>query len=167
MSPALNDNDEFGTNSNRIFNRLTNTYIRSDSIILTNPAARVNEESPTWVDSLVKLDRMFLSGMPRLCYNIIDVVLLCLGVYYGSKTWRYSNVLIVLSIVILVFSGLKLISNLVFVVRNWCLDDMNVLGEESTDQMNAGKIVRALFQFFRFVCVCVGSGCISIKITFE
>ncbi len=63
MSTTLNDND-------RILNRVTNTYIHSDSIIETSPAsAPVNDEngqSLTWVDLLAQLDCVFSGGLLRL-----------------------------------------------------------------------------------------------------
>ncbi|CAF3644855.1 unnamed protein product, partial [Rotaria sp. Silwood2] len=44
-----------------------------------------NEQSSTWVDTLAKLDRLCSRSLLRLCYNIIDVILLSCGLYYGAK----------------------------------------------------------------------------------
>ncbi|CAF1298930.1 unnamed protein product [Adineta steineri] len=99
-------------NNNRFFNRIANTYIHSDSIneTTTTPAPDGDGSGPTstWVDSLIQLDRVFSGTLLRLCYNLIDIVLLSLGLYYGARICGISNALAVISILILVFSGLGL-----------------------------------------------------------
>jgi hypothetical protein len=159
MSTALNNNDRSSASPNRILNRVTNTYIHSDSIRETNPIpAPVNNQSSTWVDSLTQLDRVFSGGLLRLCYDLINIVLLSLGLYYGTKTCSVSNTLAVISILILVFSGLGLFFTLLFFVRNWPLRHMNLSVAAVSHRYRQGYVVRALFRFLRFICICVGTG---------
>jgi hypothetical protein len=159
MSTTANDTDRSSTSPNRFFNRVTNTYIHSDSIIETNPTSvPLNDDgqSSTWVDSLIQLDRVLSGSILRLPYDIINIVLLSLGLYYGTKTCSISNALSIISIWILIFSGLKQFFILVFLVRNWSLRHMTFSDERSANRYRQGYIVRALFRFLRFVCICVG-----------
>ncbi|CAF1264053.1 unnamed protein product [Adineta steineri] len=149
-------------NNNRFFNRIANTYIHSDSINETSttpaPAGDGNGQSSTWVDSLIELDRVFSGTLLRLCYNLIDIVLLSLGLYYGTRICGISNALAVISILILVFSGLGLACTLLFLIRNWSLRHRALSDETSSSRYRQGYVLRALFHFFRFICICVGTG---------
>ena len=147
----------------RVLNRVTNTYIRSGSIIETNPTpADLNDEnghSLTWVNYLGQADRLLSGGLLRLCYDLINSVLLFLGLYLGTKTCGSSSALVNLSIIILVANGLTLLSTFFFVIRNWNLLDMCCLPDEPHPyQYSVGYLVRGFFRLIRFICICVGTG---------
>jgi hypothetical protein len=162
MSTTTNDTDRTPTSPNRLFNHVTNIFIHIDSIIGRSPIPAPlnddNSQSSTWVDSLIQLDRVFSGSILRLLYDIINIVLLSLGLYYGTKTCSIFNALSIISICILIFSGLGLFFTLVFLVRNWSLWHMTLLDERSSNRYRQGYFVLALFRFLRFVCICVGTG---------
>ncbi|CAF4138990.1 unnamed protein product, partial [Adineta steineri] len=149
-------------NNNRFFNRIANTYIHSDSINETSttpaPAGDGSGPSSTWVDSLIQLDRVFSGTLLRLCYNLVDIVLLSLGLYYGARICGVSNALVVISILILMFSGLGLACTLLFLIRNWSFRHTTLSDETSSSRYRQGYAVRAFFHFLRFICICVGTG---------
>ncbi|CAF0859957.1 unnamed protein product [Rotaria sordida] len=92
MSTELNNSSQSNSGVGRLFNNVANSYIHSDSI---NAASRTttsvdndNRQSSTWVDILTQLDHAFSGSLLRVCYNIIDIILVFLGLYYGTKTCR-------------------------------------------------------------------------------
>ena len=125
--------------TDRLLNGVTNPFIHSNSN---------NETSTTWVDSLTQLDELLSGTLFRLCYDLISIALLSLGLYYGTKTCSVSNALAIISICILVFSGLALTFTLLFFVRNWSMG-RTTSGKE--------RILIAFFYFLRFICICVGT----------
>ncbi|CAF2794870.1 unnamed protein product [Rotaria sp. Silwood2] len=145
--------------SSQLFNRVTDTYIHSDSINATNrTAASVdddNRQSSTWVDTLTQLDRVCSGGLLRLCYNVIDIVLLCIGLYYGTKTCSISNPLVVLSICIFIFGSITLITTLLCFVRNLPLYHMTQSEAISSGLYRQGSILRSFFHFFKFIVVII------------
>ncbi len=161
MSTAPNNNGRSNPFTNRLLNCITNTYIYSDSIneASTTPApvGDNNEQSSTWVDSLTRLDRVFSGILLRLCYNLIDIVLLSLGLYYGTLKCLVSNALAIISIFILIFSGIGLAFTLLFVVRKWSLHHMTLSDEARSIRYHQGYGLCSFFHFLRFICICVGT----------
>ncbi|CAF3907985.1 unnamed protein product [Rotaria sordida] len=86
MSVVPNNRSQLNTATSRALNRIANTYIHSDSINEASSTRALagddHEQSSTWVDSLAQLDRLFSGGLLRFCYNLIDIVLLSLGLHY-------------------------------------------------------------------------------------
>ncbi|UJR17544.1 hypothetical protein I4U23_004440 [Adineta vaga] len=58
---------------------ITETVVKTDD---------ENKQSFTWVDFLTQLDRSLSGDLYNVCYNIINIGLLCIGLYYGLTTCR-------------------------------------------------------------------------------
>jgi hypothetical protein len=157
MSTAANDTDRSPTSPNQVLNRVTDTYIHSDSSPIPGLVNDDNGQSSTWVDLLIQLDRVFSGSLLILSYDLINIVLLSLGLYYGTKTCSFSNDLATISILILVFSGLVLGFTLLFLVRNWPLRHVALSDVASSHRYLQGYVVCALFRFLRFLCICIGT----------
>ncbi|CAF1091523.1 unnamed protein product [Adineta ricciae] len=139
------------------FISIANTYMHSDSIneARAAPAPIINDsdESPTWVDSLSRLDRLLSGSLLRLTYLIIDVILLSLGLYYGKNTCSSSSSVIVISICILIFASLELATIFLFFIRNWRKRYTLVVEDTSSN----GYPQRNMLHLLRFLCICVGT----------
>jgi hypothetical protein len=161
MATATDNSGPSNASTTGLLNRITNTYIHSDSVIqppaTPAPVGDNNASSLTWVDSLIQIDRVLSGSLLRLCYNVIDVVLLSLGLYYGTTTCSISHALAIISIFILSLSGLGLAFTLLFLVRNWTLRHVSLTDAASASQFSQAYRVRGFLYFLRFICICVGT----------
>ena len=136
---------------------IANTYMHSDSINegRTAPAPIINnsDESPTWVDSLSRLDRLLSGSLLRLTYLVIDVILLSLGLYYGKNTCSSSSSFFVISICTFIFASLEVATIFLFFIRNWRKRQTLVVGDISSN----GYPQRNILHLLRFLCICVGT----------
>ncbi|CAF4753373.1 unnamed protein product, partial [Rotaria sp. Silwood1] len=86
MSTEADNSGRSAGASGRLLNRVTNTLIHSDSIIASNrtdaSVTNNNGQSSTWVDILTQLDFVCSGSLLRICYNVIDIILLSIGLYY-------------------------------------------------------------------------------------
>lgn len=161
MSTTENDNDQSFISPSRALNRMANTFIHSDSIVERNPTVDLvngnDRQTSTWVDFLIEIDRLFSDGLLSLCYDLINIILLCLGLSYGTKTCKISNALAIISILIVVVTTLQLAFTLLFLKPNWHLRHTSLSDRTILRQFSQGRTVRVLFRFIRFVCICVGT----------
>jgi hypothetical protein len=152
MATATDNSGPSNASTTGLLNRITNTYIHSDSVIqppaTPAPVGDNNASSLTWVDSLIQIDRVLSGSLLRLCYNVIDVVLLSLGLYYGTTTCSISHALAIISICILALSGLGLAFTLLFLVRNWTLRRMSLTDAASASQLSQAYRVRGFLYTF-------------------
>ncbi|CAF0927259.1 unnamed protein product [Rotaria sordida] len=161
MSTELNNSSQSNSGVGRLFNNVANSYIHSDSI---NAASRTttsvdndNRQSSTWVDILTQLDHAFSGSLLRVCYNIIDIILVFLGLYYGTKTCSMSNAFVIISICILIFDGITLFITFLCFIRNWSLHRMTLSEATNSNQYRQGSTLRSIFHFLKFISVCVGT----------
>ncbi|UJR07836.1 hypothetical protein I4U23_012119 [Adineta vaga] len=158
MSATQLDNEQTNASRTGPFSFIANTYMHSDSIneasASLTPVVNNNGNSSTWVESLTCLDRLLCGSLLRLCYLIIDIILLILGLYYGKTTCISSSKLVSISITILVFGSLELAAILIYFIRNWTVRQTIWSGEREPN----GILLRNLLHFLRFICICIGTG---------
>lgn len=159
---ASSNDNAIPSSPSRTLNRITSTYIHSDSIIDTNPIRPAtnneNQQSSTWIQYLSQVDRLLSGGLSRLCYDVTNIVLLSLGLYYGTETCPTSSSLVKISITLIVANALTLLSTFFFAQRNWHFRHMPLSDETSSQAFRPGYAVRGFFRFIRLICICVGTG---------
>ncbi|CAF4649211.1 unnamed protein product [Rotaria sp. Silwood1] len=160
MSTEADNSGRSAGASGRLLNRVTNTLIHSDSIIASNrtdaSVTNNNGQSSTWVDILTQLDFVCSGSLLRICYNVIDIILLSIGLYYGTKTCSVSNRFVVLSICILIFGSITLCSTLLCFVRNCSLYRMTQLEATNSDRYRQGSSLRSIFHFLKLITAIIG-----------
>nr|ACD54736.1 unknown [Adineta vaga] len=118
-----------------------------------------NKQSFTWVDFLTQLDRSLSGDLYNVCYNIINIGLLCIGFYYGLTTCRAPGVIAVVSLFIIIFNINGFIYILFFVKR--CSCHQVTLSDEEKDTRDNVDVCMWL-HFGRLLSICAGTVCIFI-----
>lgn len=167
MSTTANNSAGTGSRARQIFNRTTSTLVHSDSIDPPNRMPTVSDDNDTqtftWVDFLMQLDRAFSGGLLRLFYNIFDLILLIIGIYYGTKSCDISHPFVIISIFILIVGFLSVFSTFLFLPRNWKLRNATLADAARSTTYRQASLLRHFLHFLKFIAICVGTGYIITK----
>jgi len=115
----------------------------------TQPLARV--------DSFAVIIYYFSGSSLTLCYRLIDIALLSLGLYYGTGACKSSNSLAVISICLLIFNGIDLAFFLLFLIRKFTLRNVALSDEDRLRQFRATVGIHCCFLFIKFIINCIGT----------
>ena len=124
----------------------------------TVPRESSSPNETTWIDSYGRWDRYLSGSSMHLCYRIIDIFVLLVGLSSSVRLCTLSNRLAVTSICILIFYFIDLAIIIHFLIRNLSVDNRNRTDEEQNEQLRHASTLRGLFIFFKLIPVCFGVG---------
>jgi hypothetical protein len=127
----------------------------------SNPSRAIttNENNElTWTNSFAQWDRLLSGSLLHLCYRIIDIIILFIGLSSDKRICTLSSHLAVTSICLLVFYFIDIIIIAYSFIRNISPSYRRLTEEEKIERLRRVLAFRSFFTFFKLTPVCVGTG---------
>jgi hypothetical protein len=115
-----------------------------------------NNES-TWTNSFAQLDRILSGSLLQLCYRIIDIIILFIGLSSEQGICTLSNHLAVTSISLLAFYFIDIAIIVYCFFRNISSHYKQLTEEEKVEHFRHVTALRSFFTFFKLIPVCIGT----------
>lgn len=119
----------------------------------------INETNEVkWINSFIKFDRILSGSLLHLCYRLLDIIILFLGLSSDKTICTLSNRLAITSISLLVFYFIDLTIIIYYFFHNITSSYRHLSEEEKTQRLQHATAFRGFFTFFKLIPVCVGTG---------
>jgi len=124
----------------------------------STPIATNENTESTWTNSFAQLDRLLSGSLLHLCYRIIDIMILFIGLSSDNRTCSLSSHLAVTSISLLVFYIIDITIIAYSFSHNISSNYRRLTEEEKAERFRRVSALRSVFNFFKLIPVCVGIG---------
>ncbi len=122
----------------------------------STPTTENNEV--TWIKVFLRCDEKLSGSLLHICYRIIDIILLFIGLSSAYTTCNLTNKLATTSICLLIFYFIDLIIISVYLLRSRSPNHSRLTEEEKSEQFRRISALRGFFIFFKLIPVCFGTG---------
>jgi hypothetical protein len=123
----------------------------------TTTATPNENNETTWVNTFLEFDRVLSGSLLHLCYRIIDIIILLIGLSSRSNSCTLSNRLVVTSICLLIFYFIDLTLIIFYFIRNVSESHIRLSEEEKAEHLRRVSGIRGFFIFFKLIPVCFGT----------
>ena len=144
-SAALNRNDHTLTLESQ-----------TSSLNSTRSRAANDDDEVTWVHAFARYDRILSGSSLHLCYRLLDIIILFIGLLSNKSQCPTSNRFEIISICLLAFHAIDLMIIARCALRTMSSHYRSLTEDEKIELQKRAAGLRGFFMLFKLIPVCIG-----------
>ena len=128
----------------------------TSSLDPTHSRASNDDDEVTWVHSFSRCDRILSGSSLHLCYRLLDIIILSIGLLSSKSQCPTSNRFETISICLLVFYFIDLTIIARYALRTMSRHYRSLTEDEKIEQHKRAAGLRGFFMLLKLIPVCIG-----------